>query len=140
MWTFVKLRWIAVVASWSWPRIFCTVGGLIPFCKAVVANVCRNASTHCSFLVLGDNLLSAPSLLQLLRTHRAAVSVSRRGTVHRPARRRDFARGARLDARSGVLCATGARAAPASRPGVAARGATSDRVAHRVAGRGSGFY
>jgi hypothetical protein len=37
----VKLRSIAVVASRSCPRIFCNVGRLIPFCKAVVANVCR---------------------------------------------------------------------------------------------------
>ena len=39
----------------SWPRIFCTVGRLIPFCKAIVANVCRSTCGLTS-LVIADEV------------------------------------------------------------------------------------
>src|SRR5271166_4474224 len=51
MWTLVKLRVIAVVWRLSWPRIFCTVGRLISFCKDVVANVCRSTCGLASLVI-----------------------------------------------------------------------------------------
>jgi len=51
---------MAVVWRFSWPRIFCTVGRLIPFCKAVVANVCRNTCGLTSLVIpkIGFRVLS----------------------------------------------------------------------------------
>ena len=35
----------------SWPRIFRTIGRLIPFCKAIVANVCRDTCGLTSLVI-----------------------------------------------------------------------------------------
>src|SRR5208337_1466107 len=42
---------MAVVWRLSWPRIFCTVGRLIPFRKAIVANVCRSTCGLTSLVI-----------------------------------------------------------------------------------------
>src|SRR5271157_3972776 len=42
---------MAVVWRLSWPRIFCTVGRLIPFCKAILANVCRSTCGLTSLVI-----------------------------------------------------------------------------------------
>src|SRR5271166_6236379 len=42
---------MAVVWRLPWPRIFCTVGRLIPFCKDVVANVCRSTCGLASLVI-----------------------------------------------------------------------------------------
>ena len=44
MCTSARLTEIAVVWRVSWPRIVCTVGRLMPFCRAVVANACHRST------------------------------------------------------------------------------------------------
>src|SRR5271157_2934695 len=59
---------MAVVWRLPWPRIFCTVGRLIPFCKAIVANVCRSTCGLTSLVIADevghrlDDVLGAPRL------------------------------------------------------------------------------
>ncbi len=63
----------------SWPRIFCTVGRLIPFCKAIVANVCRSTCGLTSLVIADevghrlDDVLGAPRLDRERLLQREAV-------------------------------------------------------------------